>query len=43
MGTNRFRVDMPRYIELYLQGRLKLDEMITATAVSRTSTRRSAP
>ena len=29
MGSNRFRVDMPRYIELYLQGRLKLDEMIT--------------
>ena len=30
MGSNRFRVDMPRYIDLYLQGRLKLDEMITA-------------
>ena len=29
MGSNRFRVDMPRYIDLYLQGRLKLDEMIT--------------
>lgn len=29
MGSNRFRVDMPRYIEFYLQGRLKLDEMIT--------------
>jgi S-(hydroxymethyl)glutathione dehydrogenase/alcohol dehydrogenase len=29
MGSNRFKVDMPRYIELYLQGRLKLDEMIT--------------
>jgi S-(hydroxymethyl)glutathione dehydrogenase / alcohol dehydrogenase len=29
MGSNRFRVDMPRYIELYLQGRLKLDEMIS--------------
>jgi len=29
MGSNRFRVDMPRYVEFYLQGRLKLDEMIT--------------
>lgn len=29
MGSNRFRLDMPRYIELYQQGRLKLDEMIT--------------
>ena len=29
MGSNRFRVDMPRIIELYLQGRLKLDEWIT--------------
>jgi len=30
MGTNRFRVDMPRYVDLYLSGRLKLDEMISA-------------
>jgi S-(hydroxymethyl)glutathione dehydrogenase/alcohol dehydrogenase len=30
MGSNRFRVDMPRYIEFYRQGRLKLEEMITA-------------
>jgi S-(hydroxymethyl)glutathione dehydrogenase/alcohol dehydrogenase len=29
MGSNRFKVDMPRYVELYLQGRLRLDEMIT--------------
>jgi S-(hydroxymethyl)glutathione dehydrogenase/alcohol dehydrogenase len=29
MGSNRFRVDMPRYIELYLQGRLKLDELVS--------------
>jgi S-(hydroxymethyl)glutathione dehydrogenase/alcohol dehydrogenase len=29
MGSNRFKVDMPRYIELYRQGRLRLDEMIT--------------
>ena len=31
MGSNRFRVDMPRYIDFYRQGRLKLDEMITRT------------
>jgi S-(hydroxymethyl)glutathione dehydrogenase/alcohol dehydrogenase len=31
MGSNRFRVDMPRYIELYFQGRLKLDEMVSRT------------
>ena len=29
MGSNHFRTDMPRYIEFYRQGRLKLDEMIT--------------
>ena len=29
MGSNRFRVDMPRYVEFYLNGILKLDEMIT--------------
>jgi S-(hydroxymethyl)glutathione dehydrogenase/alcohol dehydrogenase len=29
MGSNRFQVDMPFYIELYLQGRLKLDELIS--------------
>ena len=28
-ARNRFRIDMPRYIDFYLQGRLKLDEMIT--------------
>ncbi len=30
MGSNRFRLDMPRYCDLYLQGRLKLDEMVSA-------------
>lgn len=30
MGSNRFRVDMPRILDLYRQGRLELDEMITA-------------
>jgi len=29
MGSNRFRIDMPRYLDFYLQGRLKLDEMIS--------------
>jgi S-(hydroxymethyl)glutathione dehydrogenase/alcohol dehydrogenase len=30
MGSNRFRTDMPRYVDMYLDGRLKLDEMISA-------------
>jgi len=30
MGSNRFRVDMPRYVDFYLNGTLKLDEMISA-------------
>ena len=29
MGSNRFRVDMPRYVDMYLQGRLNLDDMIS--------------
>jgi S-(hydroxymethyl)glutathione dehydrogenase/alcohol dehydrogenase len=29
MGSNHIKVDMPNIIELYFQGRLKLDEMIT--------------
>jgi len=29
MGSNSFRIDMPRYIDFYMQGRLKLDEMIS--------------
>ena len=31
MGSNHFRVHMPQYVDLYLQGRLKLDEMVTKT------------
>lgn len=31
MGGNRFRLDMPKFIDLYLDGRLKLDEMVSAT------------
>jgi S-(hydroxymethyl)glutathione dehydrogenase/alcohol dehydrogenase len=30
MGSNRFRVDIPRYVELYLQGRLRLDDLVSA-------------
>jgi S-(hydroxymethyl)glutathione dehydrogenase/alcohol dehydrogenase len=30
MGSNQFRTDMPWFIELYLDGRLKLDEMVSA-------------
>jgi S-(hydroxymethyl)glutathione dehydrogenase / alcohol dehydrogenase len=29
MGGNRFRIDMPRYIDFYLQGRLNLDDMVS--------------
>lgn len=30
MGSNRFRVDMPRLLELYGQGRLELDALVSA-------------
>jgi S-(hydroxymethyl)glutathione dehydrogenase/alcohol dehydrogenase len=29
MGSNQFRLDMPRFIYLYLDGRLMLDEMVS--------------
>jgi S-(hydroxymethyl)glutathione dehydrogenase/alcohol dehydrogenase len=29
MGSNRFPVDMPRLVDFYLSGKLKLDEMIS--------------
>ena len=29
MGSNRFRIDIPRYVDFYLQGRLNLDDMVT--------------
>ena len=32
MGSNRFRIDMPRYIDFYLQGRLNLDDMVSKRA-----------
>ncbi|TDJ34710.1 MAG: Zn-dependent alcohol dehydrogenase [Gammaproteobacteria bacterium] len=30
MGSNRFRVDMPRFVDFYLQGRLHLDDLIAS-------------
>ena len=29
MGSNRFRIDMPRYVDFYQRGLLNLDDMIT--------------
>ncbi len=31
MGSNQFRTDMPRYVDMYLDGRLHLDEMVSKT------------
>jgi S-(hydroxymethyl)glutathione dehydrogenase / alcohol dehydrogenase len=31
MGSNRFRVDMPQYVDWYMSGQLKLDELVSAT------------
>ncbi|MEZ5340104.1 MAG: Zn-dependent alcohol dehydrogenase [Acidimicrobiales bacterium] len=31
MGSNQFRTDMPRFVDMYLDGRLMLDEMISKT------------
>jgi S-(hydroxymethyl)glutathione dehydrogenase/alcohol dehydrogenase len=31
MGSNQFRTDMPRFVEMYMQGRLNLDDMISQT------------
>lgn len=31
MGSTQFRTDMPRYVDMYMDGRLKLDEMISGT------------
>jgi S-(hydroxymethyl)glutathione dehydrogenase / alcohol dehydrogenase len=31
MGSTNFRVDIPFYVDLYLQGRLKLDELVERT------------
>ena len=32
MGSNRFHLDMPKYLDLYRQGRLNLDDMISKRA-----------
>jgi S-(hydroxymethyl)glutathione dehydrogenase / alcohol dehydrogenase len=29
MGSNRFHLDMPKYLDLYRQGRLNLDDMVS--------------
>lgn len=31
MGSNRFRIDMPRYVQMYLSGRLELDALVSGT------------
>jgi len=31
MGSNRFRIDIPRYVQWYLDGRLELDALVSAT------------
>jgi S-(hydroxymethyl)glutathione dehydrogenase / alcohol dehydrogenase len=31
MGSNQFRTDMPRFVDMYLDGRLLLDEMVSRT------------
>ena len=30
MGSNRFRIDIPRYVDLYMTGRLNLDDLVSA-------------
>ena len=30
MGSNRFRIDIPRLLDMYRDGRLLLDEMVSA-------------
>jgi len=29
MGSNRFPIDMPRLVDFYMAGKLKLDEMVS--------------
>ncbi len=31
MGSNQFRTDMPRFVEMYMSGKLMLDEMVSKT------------
>ena len=30
MGSNRFRIDMPRFVDFYLSGKLELDALISS-------------
>jgi S-(hydroxymethyl)glutathione dehydrogenase/alcohol dehydrogenase len=30
MGSNRFRIDIPRYVDFYMSGRLNLDDLVSA-------------
>ena len=30
MGSNQFRTDIPALVRMYMDGRLKLDEMVSA-------------
>jgi S-(hydroxymethyl)glutathione dehydrogenase/alcohol dehydrogenase len=32
MGSSRFRLDAPRFLQYYRQGRLNLDDMVTRKA-----------
>ena len=41
MGSARIAIDVPMLVDLYRQGRLKLDELVTAATRSRRSTPRS--
>ena len=29
MGSNRFQVDMPKLVDMYMTGKLKLDDMVS--------------
>ena len=40
MGSNRFRIDMPQYVDWYLAGKLKLDELVSAHDAAREDQRR---
>ncbi len=31
MGSNRFRTDMPKYVDMYLNGKLNLDDLVSKT------------
>ena len=35
MGSNRFRTDMPKYVDMYLNGKLNLDDLVSRGSSSR--------